>query len=130
MPFCGGRPRWKLCRRFFDRPPFTEWVSKGVASREDATRQAIAGFGPACGVDQAFPGVVHLIAKYQKDPREGLIANVMAGGDSAARGLIAGMVLGAYAGTDAVSDDWLQDMQCRKAVERDLSVLAERRGTR
>jgi hypothetical protein len=24
--------------------------------------------------------------------------------------------------------DWLQEMHCRKAVEKDLSVLAERRG--
>jgi ADP-ribosylglycohydrolase len=116
--------------RFFDRPPFAEWVSKGVASRDTATRQAIAEFGPACGVDQAFPSVVHLIAKYQKAAREGMIANVMAGGDSAARGLIAGMVLGAHMGTAAVSEDWLKGMHCLQAVEKDLNTLAERRGTR
>jgi ADP-ribosylglycohydrolase len=50
----------------------------------------------------AFPGAVHLIVKYQDNPRQGLIENVMAGGDSAARGLIAGMVFGAYAGMDAI----------------------------
>lgn len=119
-----------IASRFFDRPPFAGWVSRGVASRDNATRQAIAEFGPACSVDQAFPGVVHLVAKYQEDAREGLVANVMAGGDSAARGLLAGMVLGAHVGTAAVSDDWLKGMHCLKAVEKDLNVLAERRATR
>jgi hypothetical protein len=36
-----------------------------------------------------------------------LIQNVMAGGDSAGRGLPAGLVLGAWGGRNAIPDRWL-----------------------
>ena len=35
----------------------------------------------------------------------------MAGGDSAGRGLIVGMLLGAYLGKEAISREWLTDMK-------------------
>jgi ADP-ribosylglycohydrolase len=34
----------------------------------------------------------------------------MAGGDSAARGTIAGMVLGAHLGMEAVSGEWIENV--------------------
>jgi ADP-ribosylglycohydrolase len=117
-------------RRYFDRPPFDAWLSRGVASREDDTRKAIADFGQACSVEEGFPGVVHLIAKYEQDPREGLVANVMAGGDSAARGLLVGMIMGAFAGDAAVSADWLQGLNCLATVQKDLETLADIRSGR
>jgi hypothetical protein len=40
---------------------------------------------------------------------ESLIQNVMAGGDSAGRGLLAGLVLGAWGGRAAIPDRWLSD---------------------
>jgi ADP-ribosylglycohydrolase len=108
----------------FDRPPFDRWVRDGLKSRTKDTREAIRQFGQACDVAAAFPGVVHIIAKYQHSPREGLIANVMAGGDSAARGLLAGMVFGAYAGMDAVRQEWVDDLQSRPVIERCLAAMA------
>ena len=39
--------------------------------------------------------MIHLICKYEDNLQEGLIENAMAGGDSAARGLVIGAVLGA-----------------------------------
>ena len=78
----------------------------------------------------AFPGVIHLIARYQDRPREGLIENVMAGGDSAARGLIAGMIFGAASGREAVAEDWLTNLNDRRAIEGDLDALAKLRADR
>jgi len=107
----------------FDRPPFDRWVEEGLRSRELVTRDAIAQFGQACDVAAGFPGVIHLIAKYQDNPREGLIENVMAGGDSAARGLIAGMVFGAFSGTDAIAQEWASDINRAADIQGYLDAL-------
>lgn len=112
-----------VVRRGFDRHPFKQWVSEGLSRRALDTRQVIGQFGQACDVSAGFPGVVHLIAKYQDNPHEGLIENVMAGGDSAARGLIAGMVFGAYSGMDAIDKAWLSELNCAGAIERYLVAL-------
>ena len=111
----------------FDRPPFDRWVAEGLRSRALDTRDAIGQFGQACEVTAGFPGVVHLIAKYQDNPREGLIENVMAGGDSAARGLIAGMVFGAFSGMDAIAKEWVSDLNRAGEIEGYLDALGHPR---
>jgi ADP-ribosylglycohydrolase len=55
--------------------------------------------------------VVHLIVKYEDNLKEGLIENAMAGGDSAGRGLMVGMILGAYQGTEAIPPNWLTELK-------------------
>ena len=107
----------------FDRAPFGRWVSEGLRSRAIDTRDAIKQFGQACDVSAGFSGVVHLIAKYQDDPREGLIENVMAGGESAARGLISGMIFGAFSGVDAIAPEWLLELNCAGAIQNYLDTL-------
>lgn len=115
----------KVTHVAFDRSPFKEWVEEGLASRNESTREAIGRFGQACDVAAAFPGVIHLVAKYQDDPSEGLIENVMAGGDSAARGLLAGMVFGAYAGPGAIAQGWLTALKSRLLIEDYLEALSK-----
>jgi ADP-ribosylglycohydrolase len=71
-----------------------------------------------CEVEAAFPCVIHLIARYENNLKEGLIENAMAGGDSAGRGLIAGMILGAHLGIDAIPKKWLKELRpYQKIVE-------------
>jgi ADP-ribosylglycohydrolase len=113
-----------VVQRHFNRPPFDRWVSRGIESSGMATRGAIKQFGQACDVEAAFPGVIHLIAKYQDDPRTGLIENVMAGGDSAARGLVAGMIFGAFSGMEAVSQDWVAGLNALPRIESYLERLS------
>ena len=82
-------------------------VVMGLESKGQETRQAILDLGQACEVDQALPATVHLIATYPNDLRTALIENIMAGGDSAARGALVGMLLGAGQSAGAVPDEWL-----------------------
>lgn len=91
--------------------PLRKLVETGLASRERETREAILAFGQMCEIDAALPATMHLVARYEGDLREALIENVMAGGDSSARGLLTGMVLGAAHGTDAVPGDWLRGLR-------------------
>ena len=84
-----------------------QWAAEGIESARSDTRSAILKFGQSCDVERAFPSVVHLIGKYEGNLREALVENVMAGGDSAGRGLVVGMILGAHLGFEAIPSEWL-----------------------
>ncbi len=102
---CGGQQR------------IIEWVRRGKESLGKDTRESIAAFGQHCGTHAAFPGVIHLIYKYEKNLKDALIENVMAGGDSAARGMMAGMILGAYNGLEAIPGHWLSEMKAYPRIQ-------------
>ena len=100
----------------FDREPYAKWVTDGLNSVETDTRQAVLDFGQMCEIEAAFPCVVHLIARYEDNLTEGLIENCMAGGDSAGRGLIVGMILGAHRGIDAIPQKWLSELKSYQEI--------------
>ncbi|UCF95556.1 MAG: ADP-ribosylglycohydrolase family protein [Desulfobacterales bacterium] len=119
----------QVTRAGFDREPYSRWVAKGLESVELDTRQALARWGQMCKTEAAFPSVVHLIAKFEDDLKQGLVANVMAGGDSAARGLMVGLILGAYLGMDAIPDHWLSELKAYRRI-CDLLQTIDQRVTR
>lgn len=96
---------------FFKGTPFEKRVNDGLESVQSSTCKAILGFGQSCAAEGAFRSVVHLVAKYENNLKEALVENVMAGGDSAARGLIVGMILGAYLGPDATPAEWISELK-------------------
>lgn len=97
-------------------PDLRAKVDSALTTTDQDTRKTIAGFGQMCAVDAALPGAVHLIVKYETDLREALVENIMAGGDSAARGMMAGWILGLYNGTDDLPASWLSDMKRSKDI--------------
>jgi len=111
----GGTPPVKALEQVvdshFNRNPFDRWVADGIQSAAENSREAVAGFGQMCETEAAFPAVVHLIAKYENNLKEALVENVMAGGDSAARGLLVGMLLGAHHGYAGIPDEWYLKMK-------------------
>lgn len=94
----------------FAMSPISMYVESGLKSKGQETLTAIKRFGQACEIDQAFPGTVHLIAKYEDDLKEALIQSALAGGDSAARGSMAGTVLAAHLGMNGVPREWIEGM--------------------
>ncbi len=106
----------------FNREPFQTWVNNGIESSSSDTLSTIKKFGQMCGVGAAFPAVIHLVARYEDNLQDALIENVMAGGDSAARGMIAGMLLGAFHGIAAIPESWLTEMAAHKKI---ISLLAD-----
>jgi len=107
----------------FNREPFTRWVSDGFESAGIESRAAISQFGQMCDVEAAFPGVIHLLARYEDDLKAALVENAMAGGDSAARGLIAGMVLGAHLGMESIPGEWLAGLRNRGRILQALEHI-------
>ena len=100
----------------FAREPFDQWVNDGLDSVKTDTRQAVLDFGQMCEIQNAMPCTIHIIAKYENDLRQGLIENAMAGGDSAARGLVAGMVLGAHHKLEAIPEKWLTELRSHDRI--------------
>jgi ADP-ribosylglycohydrolase len=95
----------------FKGSPLSAWVKEGMNSAGEESVSAIARFGQSCHAEDAFPSVVHSIAKYEKDLKEALVQTVMAGGDSAARGLAVGMVLGAHLGDAGLPKEWVSGLK-------------------
>ena len=91
------------------------------AGRDSLT--VIKEFGQMCAVNAALPAAVHLILRYETNLREALIENVMAGGDSAARGLVVGMILGAAGGPSAIPTDWIEDLIALPQIRLCLSRI-------
>jgi ADP-ribosylglycohydrolase len=100
----------------YQSSPLSEWVAKGLESRDEESVAVIGRFGQSCHVDEAFSGVVHLIARYEKDLKEALIQSVMAGGDSAGRGMVVGMVLGAHLGSQSLPAEWISGLKRGKEI--------------
>jgi len=93
------------------------WIQDGMESRDKDTFEAIRTFGPACGVDGGFAGTIHLLFKYN-NVREMMEANARSGGDSSARGMIAGMILG---GISDERDALAEEMNAYPAIMELLS---------
>ena len=110
----------------FDRSPFSKWIEDGLKSIEKETRQAILDFGQMCEIEAAFPCVIHLIAKYEDNLKAALIENVMAGGDSAGRGLAVGMMLGAHLGIDAIPSEWLSGLKSYRHIMACLEQIDQK----
>ena len=67
--------------------------------------------------------MVHLVAKYENNLEEALIQAVMAGGDSAARGMVVGMVLGAHLGPGALPEKWVSEMVRHEEIKALLDSI-------
>jgi ADP-ribosylglycohydrolase len=105
--------------------PIGKWLADGLYSAETETTLAIGRFGRSCHLDEAMPGVVHLLARHGRDLPGCLTENVMAGGDSAARGMLVGMILGAAHGMTGIPGNWLEGLASRQGIERDLTAITD-----
>ncbi|MFH2051068.1 MAG: ADP-ribosylglycohydrolase family protein [bacterium] len=85
---------------------------KDLLVREDRDDLEVIGrrLSPACYVGHAVPAAVYLAWKYHEDPRAGLIANTMAGGDNCYRGVVLGALLGAAGGPQVWPEEWAEGL--------------------
>ncbi|MCK5811569.1 MAG: ADP-ribosylglycohydrolase family protein [Clostridiales bacterium] len=88
---------------------------------KELPQEVIVKLGQSCGVESALPSTLYLLLKYQDDFRKAIIENTKAGGDSAARGIMIGTILGAYHGIDGIPKKWLSDMNTHSEILRLLS---------
>jgi ADP-ribosylglycohydrolase len=83
-----------------------ENVEKGIASKDSNTFNTIRNFGPACGVEEGFSGIIHLLTKYPSDLKKLLIQNAKAGGDTSSRAMVATMIMVANNSSESIPKEW------------------------
>jgi ADP-ribosylglycohydrolase len=81
-------------------------IENALNSKEEDTFKAIRDFGPACGINDGFSGVIYLLTKYD-NLKEMLIANSKAGGDTSARAMIATIIFMANNEMDQLPKEWM-----------------------
>jgi len=84
---------------------------------QGSPREAASSLGLSCNVMEALPLTLCLALHYTDKPREALITNALLGGDSAARGLLLGLVMGAAHGQVWIPPAWLEDLSARQEIE-------------
>lgn len=99
------------------------WIDQNIFKASEhlsfAPVEAIKKLGQSCSVQFAFPSTLYLIMKFENKYKDAMIENVMAGGDSAGRGLIVGMILGAY-NENEIPEKWIKDL---KSIDRLQSIF-------
>jgi ADP-ribosylglycohydrolase len=78
-----------------------------LAASEEPSRVIGRTFSPACYLDGALPATFYLVLRYADRPSEGLIENVMVGGDSCHRGAVLGALFGLAGGVTVFPETWI-----------------------
>jgi len=101
-----------------------DWISQGLkSSTKKKTSLVIKTFGQACDINHGFPGVIHLITKYTDNYRLAMEENVKSGGDSAARGMTVGMLLGIINEKKSIPENWIKSLNAYNEIEELISKI-------
>lgn len=106
-----ARPDWTAIS-----PAWFAAASQSAASAESDAAAALA-HGISCDIADAFPTLCHLLLRHPTDAAAGLRANVAAGGDSAARGMIMGMIYGAQPDAAPLPPEWISGLRAHAEIE-------------
>ena len=98
---------------FSSSPPDLE----SALATDDWSTERLADFGLGCDVKSAAPLTIALALEFEYQLFEGLEVNARFGGDSAARGLLLGLLFGAKKGLSAFPADWLSGLRAGARIE-------------
>jgi ADP-ribosylglycohydrolase len=103
--------------------PAERYLRSAGEMRHTPTVEAVEKLGQSCPLDKALPATMAILLEHGHDFETALIQNVMAGGDSAARGLVIGTLLGAAQGRRAIPERWMLGLRARPQVESFLQTV-------
>ncbi|MGB3211716.1 MAG: ADP-ribosylglycohydrolase family protein [Desulforhopalus sp.] len=106
-----------------DTPDLDLRLRKCLESTQQDSRRQIKEFGQMCATNAALPGAVYAVLKNEDNIEEALIETVMAGGDSAARGMAVGMILGAYHSKNSIPSSWIEKLTMLNRIKSAFGKL-------
>jgi len=101
-------------------PTLLTWIDEGVSSKDKDTFTTIRDFGPACGIDGGFAGVIHLLS-LEDDFTTLMQKNAKAGGDSSARGMVVAMILGTQ-DSFKLNEAWTNNINLIKEIRENINA--------
>jgi ADP-ribosylglycohydrolase len=99
------------------------YLQKAESVQELSTVEAVAELGQSCPLEKSLPSILAILLRHGDDLETALIENVMAGGDSASRGLVLGIILGAAHGRRAIPERWIESLKARPQMESFLKTV-------
>ena len=110
-------PHWKAIPK--------EWVAAARLSNRSSCSdaEALNDHGLTCHIPDAFTGVCHLLLRHPEAAATALTENINAGGDSAARGMILGLVYGAAFPVSDLPSSWLSELNARDEISTLIGKL-------
>ena len=99
-------------------PKLRNWINEGVESQYENTVTTLKKFGTACGINDGFAGVIHLLMS-KGNFQTVLQRNNKAGGDSAARGKAYAMIM-ATKDDFTLPKEWMGDIKLMNDIESAL----------
>ena len=103
--------------------PAAEYLHRAEKAAKLPTLEAVASLGQSCPLDKALPAIFAILLQHGDNLEAALEENVMAGGDSAARGLALGTILGAAHGSRALPKRWSDVLQARSRIGSFLETV-------
>jgi ADP-ribosyl-[dinitrogen reductase] hydrolase len=106
-----------------------EELLKRVHRNQNSDLDVIGGLlSPACYVDQSFPSVLYLAARYSNDFEGALVGNTNVGGDNCHRGAVLGCVLGAALGFEAIPKRWINGLTAHAEIQEEIEQFIKHFG--
>ncbi|TLD71155.1 ADP-ribosylglycohydrolase family protein [Phragmitibacter flavus] len=99
-------------------PPVLQLANKVTqAASDDLSSLRMVGkdLGLNCGLDAALPLALGLCLRFENDPVKAVVTNALLGGDSAARGMLIGWLLGARHGISHWPESWFDNLHAARA---------------
>lgn len=113
-----GKPLIKTIETLVENYPIVKKHYHSIKDRlNDDTLFVIKDIGQSCASPFAVPAALYIILKYSENYEEAMKANVLSGGDSAGRGMVIGMVLGAHLGISAIPSSWIDEMVSKDVIQ-------------
>lgn len=100
-----------------------EWTEQAKAVLELDAKEAIQGLGQSCGINGAFASTIYILLKHKDNFALALKENMLAGGESSARGMIIGAILGIIHSKSVLSGPFLQQINKNKEIEKLVEKL-------
>ncbi|MDN5297858.1 MAG: hypothetical protein PWP51_411 [Clostridiales bacterium] len=89
------------------------WLALARKHMNGDTADSIREIGQSCAMAFALPSALVIVLKHPDDFMGAMRDNVLAGGDSAARGMLIGMLLGASMGIQGIPQQLIDNIACR-----------------
>lgn len=88
-------------------------------------QEAGESLGLGCNVHEALPLTLCLALQFADQPRTALTTNALLGGDSAARSLLLGLIMGAAHGLIWLPPAWIDELSAKRDVETLLNIPSQ-----